>query len=141
MRRNSYGWLRLGVDRDDSRKAARMNNGRESEVVADFVRWLEADGWTATTEVDWVDVVAERDGVRLIGEAKGITTSPGLDTDTMMGQLLRRMTDDDETIRYAVIVPEKVVPAVLRVPERVRRMLRIEVFGVAEDGSVSAHGT
>jgi hypothetical protein len=116
-----------------------VNDGRESEVVADFVRWLEANGWSVTTEVDWVDVVAERNGVQLIGEAKGITTSPGLDSDTMMGQLLRRMTVNDETTRYAIIVPDKLVPVALRVPERIRRLLRIEVFGVSEDGSVTTH--
>src|SRR5215471_16295859 len=102
-----------------------MNNGRESEVVADFVRWLQSDGWSVTTEVDWVDVVAERGGVRLIGEAKGVTSSPGLDCDTMMGQLLRRMTDDDDIIRYAVILADKVVLAALRVPDCIRRLLRV----------------
>lgn len=116
-----------------------MNSGRETEVVADFVTWLEQDGWSATTEVDWVDVVAERDGIRLIGEAKGMTSSPGLDVDTMFGQLLRRMTNDSETTRYAVIVPEKVVTTVLRVPEFIRRWLRIDVFGVDEGGTVSRH--
>ena len=58
----------------------------------------------------------------------------------MMGQLLRRMTDDDERIRYAVIVPDTLVSAVLRVPKWIRRLLRIEVFVVATDGTVSVHG-
>lgn len=116
-----------------------MNSGKEREVVADFVTWLEQEGWSVTTEVDWVDVIAERAGCRLVGEAKGVTSSPGLDVDTMFGQLLRRMTDDSESTRYAVIVPEKVVTAVLRVPETVRRHLRIDVFGVDERGVVTAH--
>ena len=114
-----------------------MNSGKESEILADFVTWLEAQGWTVRTEVDRIDVLAERGGFRLIGEAKGITSSPGLDVDTMFGQLLRSMTEDDDTIRYAVIVPEKVVPAVLRVPERMREVLRVDVYSVAEDGTVS----
>ena len=117
-----------------------MNSGKESEIVADFVTWLEASGWKVRTEVGWIDVLAERDGIRLIGEAKGITSSPGLDIDTMFGQLLRRMTEDDDTIRYAVIVPEKVVHAVLRVPCRILKALRVEVYGVAADGKVSVHG-
>ncbi len=116
-----------------------MNSGKETEVVADFVTWLVRDGWSVTTEVDWVDVIAERDGVRLVGEAKGITSAPGLDVDTMYGQLLRRMTDEDDHTRYAVIVPERVVTAVLRVPDHIRRRLRIEVFGVDERGVVSVH--
>lgn len=117
-----------------------MNSGTESEVVADFAAWLRTEGWTVTTEVDFVDVVAEREGCRLIGEAKGMTTSPGLDTDCMYGQLLRRMTDDADTTRYAVIVPEKVVTAALRVPTSVRDRLRIDVYGVDETGMVTLRG-
>jgi hypothetical protein len=111
-----------------------MNSGKESEVVADFVAWLRADGWSVTTEVDFVDVVAERDGSRLVAEAKGMTTSPGLDTDCMYGQLLRRMTDNFDTTRYAVVVPETVVTAALRVPVSVRQRLRVDVYGVGTAG-------
>lgn len=50
-----------------------MNNGKESDIVADFVGWLRGDGWDITTEVDFVDVLAERAGCRLIAEAKGMT--------------------------------------------------------------------
>lgn len=116
-----------------------MNTGKESEVVADFVAWLRSEGWTVTTEVDWVDVVAERDEIRLVGEAKGLTTAPGLDVDTMYGQVLRRMTDDSDTTRYAVIVPERIVTAALRVPDWVRAKLRVDVFGVNGDGAVVRH--
>lgn len=59
----------------------------------------------------------------IIGEAKGVTTSSGLDVDSMYGQLLRRMAGKEGT-RYAVIVPEKLVPAASRVPEEIRRRLR-----------------
>ncbi len=117
-----------------------MNSGKESEVVADFVAWLQADGWSVTTEVDFVDVLAERDGRRLVAEAKGMTTAPGLDTDCMYGQLLRRMTDDLETTRYVVVVPEKVVTAALRVPASIRDRLRIDVYGVDETGTVTLRG-
>lgn len=117
-----------------------MNSGKESEVVADFVAWLQADGWSVTTEVDFVDVLAERDGHRLVAEAKGMTAAPGLDADCMYGQLLRRMTDDVETTRYAVVVPVKVVTAALRVPTSIRAQLRIDVFGVDETGVVTLRG-
>ena len=43
-----------------------------------------------TREVGFVDVVARKDGATAYAEAKGGTTSPGLDVDTMYGQLLRR---------------------------------------------------
>jgi hypothetical protein len=115
-----------------------VDTGRESEVEAAFVAWLAADGWDVMTQVDFADVVAEREGERLVAEAKGITTSPGLDVDTMYGQILRRMTTLDGT-RYGVVVPEKVVPAALRVPAEVRARLNLTVFGVAMDDMVTEH--
>ena len=64
---------------------------REAEVVAAFCGWLEQDGWSVQREVEHVDVVAEREGIRLYAEAKGETKAIGLDVDTMYGQILRRM--------------------------------------------------
>ena len=49
------------------------------------VTWLERSNWTVRREVDFVDVYAERGEERLYAEAKGRTTSPGLDVDTLMG--------------------------------------------------------
>lgn len=112
-----------------------MELSAESEIVAAFVAWLEAEGWTVQTEVAWADVVAERDGERLIAEAKGATSEPGLDVDTLYGQLLRRMVPD-ENVRYGVVVPARVEPLALRVPSFVRRALSIEVYSVAMDGTV-----
>ncbi len=70
-----------------------METGRESEVVQVFVSWLERHGWRVTTELAWADVLAGRGDERLVAEAKGVTSSPGLDVDTLYGQLLRRMED------------------------------------------------
>ena len=81
-----------------------METGSEAEVVAAFTAWLERQGWDVRTEVEFADVVAERSGEKLIAEAKGVTTAPGLDVDTLYGQLLRRMVPD-EHVRYGVIVP------------------------------------
>ncbi len=63
--------------------------------MADFATWLTEGGWQVETEVEWTDVVATRGSERLVGEAKGVTSSPGLDVDTLYGQLLRRMTTPD----------------------------------------------
>lgn len=115
-----------------------MNSGREAEIVDVFCNWLIEQGWEVQTQVAWVDVVARRGEERLVGEAKGVTTSPGLDVDTMYGQLLRRMTDEPGT-RYAVIVPEKVIPAASRVSESVRRRLDIDMYGVDVDDVVRRH--
>ena len=81
--------------------------GDETRVVGAFERYLTATGWSVTREVDFCDVFAERGEERLYVEAKGRTTAPGLDVDTMYGQTLRRMPldADDERVRFAVVVP------------------------------------
>ena len=56
---------------------------------------------TVRREVNFVDVYAERGDERLYAEAKGPTTSPGLDVDTLYGQLLRRMKDPKPGVRYS----------------------------------------
>ena len=111
----------------------------EAEVVMAFVRWLEADGWTARTEVAFADVVAERGQKTLVAEAKGVTASAGLDIDTLYGQLLRRMADVPGHAQFAVVVPEQVVSMAVRVPAHVRQLLRIVVYGVDPDGTVRRH--
>jgi hypothetical protein len=112
--------------------------GDEARIVQAFCAWLEGEGWQVEREVAFVDVVATRDGVRLYAEAKGRTTSPGLDVDTMYGQLLRRMPADDlESHHFAVVVPDVALPAALRVPQRVRTLLGIKVFAVDANNQVA----
>ena len=115
-----------------------VNTGRESEIVTVFCRWLRDQGWDVQTEVRRVDVIARRGDEIIIGEAKGVTSSSGLDIDTMYGQLLRRMTGEEMT-RYAVIVPEKLIPSASRVPDEIRRLLRIDLYGVDVDDAVHRH--
>lgn len=57
----------------------------EAEVVTAFAACLVREGWAARTEVDHVDVLAERGEVTLLAEAKGQTSSTGLDADTPYG--------------------------------------------------------
>jgi hypothetical protein len=113
----------------------------ERRVVDAFVRWLEAEGWRTWTEVDYLDVLAERDGKWIRAEAKSHTgDSAGLDVDTAFGQLLRRMEEeDDRNARYAIVVPPPSLTKVARVPARVRELLRIDVYVVDPDtGDVRA---
>ena len=112
---------------------------QERDVVDHFRRWLETDGWQVDLEVEWVDVVATRDGCTLVAEAKGTTTSAGLDVDTAYGQLLRRMRDD-YAVAYAIVVPRTAVQAALRVPEHVLAKLSTSVFSVDDDGTVRREG-
>ena len=116
-----------------------VETGRESEIVEVFVGWLERNGWKVRTSVDAADVVAERGDELLVVQAKGITSEPGLDLDTLYGQLLRRMTSLDRA-RYAVVVPEILVATACRVPERVRERLQIEVYGVGMDDTDHTQG-
>ncbi|WP_211351729.1 hypothetical protein [Haloactinospora alba] len=109
----------------------------EDRVLDAFRRWLIAEGWTPTTPTDqWTDIEAVRGDERLIGEAKGRTTERGIDADIAYGQLLRRMTDQSPTIRYALIVPTSAVKAAERVPSAVRHLLRIDLYEVTDDNRV-----
>jgi hypothetical protein len=55
-------------------------------VVPAFRRWLEAEGWKAETEKDFVDVVAHRDNETIYAEVKGRTKRrPGSGLDTLYG--------------------------------------------------------
>src|SRR4051794_33021171 len=112
--------------------------GDERRVVDAFCRWLEGKGWTIQREVDFCDVLAEREGERLFAEAKGRTAAMGLDVDTAYGQLLRRMPLTADDARFALVVPTEAIAVAVRVPRRVRDLLRLEVYSVAEDGSVAA---
>jgi len=113
--------------------------GDEERVIVAFCSWLEQNGWTnIRREAEFVDIVAERAGQTLYAEAKGRTSSPGLDVDTLYGQLLRRMQHPEAQARYAVVVPSSALGAVLRVPDWVRARLNIDVYGVDPEGNVSA---
>jgi hypothetical protein len=81
---------------------------KEADVVAAFAAYLIERGWDVTTKNrDFTDVIAKRGAERLIAEAKGHTTSAGLDTDTMFGQLLRRMTTDNQDARLPWSSPSR----------------------------------
>jgi hypothetical protein len=112
--------------------------GDEARVVAAFERYLRDAGWRVSREVEFCDLVAERDGERLFVEAKGRTAAIGTDVDAMYGQILRRMPlAEDPTARFAVVVPTRAENAALRVPSRVRALLGVEVF-VVDDADVVA---
>jgi hypothetical protein len=113
----------------------------ERDVVEAFRHWLESQGWETETEIDFVDVVARRGDERLYAEVKGRTKNrPGAGLDTLYGQLLRRMpvdeADDDSSTRFAVVIPTGNETAALRVPKRVRDLLRIDIYVVSDDGQV-----
>ena len=112
--------------------------GDEQRVVDAFCTWLAREGWEVEREVEFVDVRARRGDETLYAEAKGRTAAVGLDIDTMYGQILRRMPfDEDPNARFAVVVPASAVANAMRVKQRVRELLRIEVYGVRNEGGVT----
>lgn len=112
--------------------------GDEERVIQAFCAFLQEQGWSTEREVGFIDVVAEKDGHRILAEAKGRTAAVGLDVDTMFGQLLRRMPQErpEPGTRFAVVVPKEASTAVERVPTWVRRELGIDLYLVGDDGSV-----
>ncbi|PQP22009.1 hypothetical protein [Rhodococcus opacus] len=108
-------------------------------MARDFARWLSSHGWTVVTESDVVDIVAEKDGRRLYAEVEGGTTVPGLDVDTAIGQLMRRMPSEaDQSVSFALVVRDEPgsVDAAVRAPQRVLDLLGMALYAVDEDGGV-----
>ena len=109
-------------------------------VVPAFRRWLETQGWETETETGFVDVVAHRGNETIYAEVKGRTKSrSGAGLDTLYGQMLRRMPAEevgDPNTRSAVVIPTGAEAAALRVPRRVRDLLRIDIYAVSDDGQV-----
>ena len=65
----------------------------EAGVQSAFVEHLRERGWDVTTEnVDYTNVITNRGAGCVVAEVEGHTSSPGLDVDTMFGQLLRQDT-------------------------------------------------
>jgi hypothetical protein len=78
---------------------------------------------------------------RIYAEAKGRTAAIGLDVDTITASScavchLKRLA----LIQFAVVVTDVAGEVQLRVPERVRAVLRIHVHSATEDGEVSFVG-
>jgi hypothetical protein len=112
----------------------------ERDVVRGFRRWLETQGWETEIESEHVDVVARRGNETIYAEAMGRTKKgPGEGLDKLYGQLLRRMHVEaigDPNTRFAVVIPTGAEAAALRVPRRVRDLLRIDIYAVSDDGQV-----
>ncbi|MFE7422186.1 hypothetical protein [Rhodococcus sp. NPDC057529] len=104
-----------------------------------FAGWLSSQGWTVRTEADFVEIVAEKDGQRLYVEIKAASTAPGLDVDTAIGQLVRRMPSEaDQSVSFALVVRDEPlsVEAAVRAPQRILDLLGMALYAVDEGGRV-----
>jgi hypothetical protein len=105
--------------------------GDEQRIVDAFAAWLEARRWRSSRGRLLRPPRHSRQRDPLYVEAKGRTKAIGLDVDTLYGQLLRRMPiAEDPTARFAVVVPSEGAKAARRVPERIRQLLRIDLYEV-----------
>lgn len=78
----------------------------EAVVEQRFAEFLTRQGWqVSSTNTDYLDLLATRDGERFVAEIKGHTKYPDIDADVLFGQILRRMSDLSGTTRYAIIIP------------------------------------
>ncbi|TQC42048.1 hypothetical protein EEB14_50990 [Rhodococcus sp. WS4] len=108
-------------------------------MARDFAGWLSSQGWKVRTDTEFVDIVAEKDGRRLYAEVKGASTVPGLDVDTAIGQLVRRMpSEPDQAVSFALVVRDepRSVDAAVRAPQRILDLLGMALYAVDEDGGV-----
>ncbi|TQC42010.1 hypothetical protein EEB14_51340 [Rhodococcus sp. WS4] len=108
-------------------------------MAGDFAGWLSSQGWTVRTDEDVVDIVAEKDGHLLYAEVKGASSAPGLDVDTAIGQLVRRMpSEPDQSVSFALVVRDepRSVDAAVRAPQRILDLLGMALYAVDENGSV-----
>ncbi|MFD8508959.1 hypothetical protein ACFV2L_40515 [Streptomyces sp. NPDC059687] len=135
---DSRGRLRRNREADIAALRKILARDSDEDRVTDAFRtWLLTQGWTPVAPADrWTDIEAVRGSERLICEAKGRTSEKGIDADIAYGQLLRRMTADTPDVRYALVVPSSSVKAAERVPARVRRLLRIDLYEVTDDSQV-----
>ncbi|SEB61622.1 hypothetical protein [Rhodococcus koreensis] len=108
-------------------------------MVRDFAGWLSSQGWTVRTDTEFVDIVAEKEGRRLYVEVKAASAAPGLDVDTAIGQLVRRMpSEPDQSVSFALVVFDepRSVDAAVRAPQRILDLLGMALYAVDEDGEV-----
>ncbi|RII41600.1 hypothetical protein DWB68_11665 [Galactobacter valiniphilus] len=115
-----------------------VGRGSEAPIETAIREHLAADGWSVEDrpKATGVDILAHRDGRRLLIEVKGNTGSnSGLDVQTLYGQILERMVDPSD--EFALGYPTAVRSKIDRVPARVQALLGLTFFEVDENGAVT----
>jgi hypothetical protein len=111
----------------------------EKQVEKAFVDFLRADRWEVSTRnLDYVDLIARRGNELIVAELKGHTKSAGTAIDIGYGQLMRRMTIERESARFALVVPETLARHVERVHADVRTRLGIDIYLVDSKSGIRA---
>jgi hypothetical protein len=94
--------------------------------------WSNAPGHDPHDDATYgsLRVRAKRGAELLVAEVKGVTSSPGTDVDTGYGQILRFMSRYPDATQYALVGPERLRGAMIRVSPEVRRVLRLDLYVV-----------
>jgi hypothetical protein len=99
-------------------------------------RYFQKQGFQILKEIPFLDVHAKRGGEEWKIECKGKTSQIGLDFNTGLGQIFKKM--DDENTNYALAMPD--IPSFRKqasqVPERVRKILKLHWIWVKENGEI-----
>lgn len=143
--RSNY-WNRLAEQRVNYAPSS-PDEVDESEVVRVFSEHLRREGWTVGQHDQSrvagrkPDIVATRDGQRLVAEVKGARAQSAarMRVGDAYWQLLTYM-DDDARTRYAIVLPSQLIPTATRVGKKVRHRLNTELYEVTSDGKVVKHG-
>lgn len=83
------------------------------------------------------DLIAKKQGECWIVEAKGLTSSVGLDFNTCLGQLVKWMSSAENIYALAIPKHEKYKRQCVLLPKYVRSVLKIHIIVVDADGVVT----
>lgn len=113
---------------------------REPEMFEPMVKYLEGQGYVVL-EVNkgnklGPDIVAEKGSTKLIIQMKGDSAATKTDWDTVLGQLLDVM--DDEEANYAIAVSEIYERLVKAFPSYARSQLKLTFFIVRDNGTIES---
>jgi hypothetical protein len=84
------------------------------------------------------DVVAEKQGLTYVIEAEGYSSKQREQAVySALGQVISQMGQDSDTVRYGLAVPEEWEGQLRKmIPERVRKLLGLELFLVSKTGEI-----
>jgi len=111
---------------------------QEPEMFEPLISYLKKQGYIILQvnrgKQPGPDIIAEKDGRKLIIEMKGDSAAIKTDWDTGLGQLLNSMKN--EKADYAMAVSEKYEKLVRNFPSYPKKKLKLTFFMIKEDGRV-----
>ena len=108
----------------------------ESFIQRSIETYFEDKGFETNTKTV-IDLIAKRGNECWIVEAKGMTSSVGVDFNTCLGQIIKRMNTSDAT--YAIAIPkhEKYKKQCIQLSPYVRKLLGLHILLVDMYGDIT----